>query len=149
MDWLGDDIWVTWVAVGVLLAVIELTSGELIFLMLAVAAFAAAVAAGIGAPMPLSLAVFAVVATALLALVRPRIAAKVHDGPTLPLGQHDLVGQLAIVEDEVSRHGGRVLIGSDRWTARPVDPDAVYGTGDELLVAAIDGATARVVRKGE
>lgn len=147
MDWFGDDIWVTWAALGVVMGLIELASAELIFLMFGIAAFAAAVVAGLGGEPPLQLAVFGVVSVALLALVRPRIAARVHDGPSLPLGQHGLVGSLAIVEERVNRNAGRVLIGDVHWTARPVDPAVTYEPGDELLVAAIDGAIARVVRK--
>ncbi|MCL3837253.1 NfeD family protein [Aeromicrobium duanguangcaii] len=147
MDWFGDDIWVTWTALGVILCLIELASGELIFLMFGIAAFSAAVAAVAGAPLAIPLALFGVVSVALLALVRPRIVARLYDGPSLPAGQHGLVGHSAIVEEEVNRLAGRVLIGDVFWTARPVDPEAVYEPGDELLVAAIDGAIARVVRK--
>ncbi len=147
MDWFGDDIWLTWITLGVIVCLIELTSGELIFLMFGLAAFAAAVVAGLGAPVELQLAIFGVVAVALLALVRPRIAARVHDGPTLPSGSHGLVGHTAIVDEQVTRHAGRVRIDDVLWTARPVDPAATYDPGDEVLVAAIDGATARVVRK--
>jgi membrane protein implicated in regulation of membrane protease activity len=147
MDWFGDDIWLTWAALGMIMGLVELASAELIFLMFGLAAFSAAAAAGLGAPVALQLALFGVVSVALLALVRPRIAAKVHDGPSLPLGQHGLVGELAIVDERVNRHAGRVLIGTDLWTARPVDPEATYEPGDELLVAAIDGPIARVVRK--
>lgn len=147
MDWFGDDIWLTWAALGVLVGLIELASGELIFLMFGIAAFAAAFAAGLGAPVAVQVMIFGIVSVALLGLVRPRIAARVHDGPSLPVGQQGLVGQSAIVDEQVSRLAGRVLIGDVFWTARPVDPDATYEPGDELLVAAIDGAIARVVRK--
>ncbi|MBC9224956.1 NfeD family protein [Aeromicrobium sp. 636] len=147
MDWFGDDIWVTWTALGVILCLIELASGELIFLMFGIAAFSAAVAAAAGAPLAIPLGLFGVVSVALLALVRPRIVARLYDGPSLPSGQHGLVGHSAIVDEEVNRLAGRVLIGDVLWTARPVDPEAVYEPGDELLVAAIDGAIARVVRK--
>jgi len=116
--------------------------------MFSVAAFASAAAAGLGASVELQLVVFGVVATALLSLVRPRIAARVHDGPTLPSGQHGLVGELAIVAEEISRHGGRIQVGDVYWTARPVDPDAIYVVGEELVVTDIDGAVAHVERKG-
>lgn len=147
MDWFGDDIWLSWAALGVVVGLIELASGELIFLMFGIAAFGAALAAGLGGDPLVQLLVFGFLSVALLALVRPRIAAKVHDGPSLPSGQHGLIGHLAIVEERVTRHAGRVLIDDVHWTARPVDPDAVYEPGDELIVADIDGAVARVVRK--
>ncbi len=148
MDWFGSDIWLTWVALGVFVGLIELSSGELIFLMFALAAFAAAGAAALGASVEVQLIVFGIVATALLSLVRPRIAARVHDGPSLPSGQHGMVGELAIVAETISRHGGRIRVGDVFWTARPVDPEAVYEVGEELVVTDIDGAVARVERKG-
>lgn len=147
MDWFGDDIWLTWVALGVVVSLIELASGELIFLMFGIAAFAAGGTAMLGGDPVLQLAVFGVVSVALLALVRPRIVARIHDGPTLPTGRDGLVGTFALVEEQVSRHAGRVRIGDEFWSARPVDPEATYEPGDELLIAAIDGATVRVVRK--
>jgi len=147
MDWLGDDIWLTWFAIGVVVCLVELMSGELIFLMFGLAAFGAAGTAAAGGDPVIQLAVFGILAVALVSLVRPRITARLHDGPSLPLGRHGLVGQVAIAEERVWRHGGRVRIGDEYWSARPVDPEAVYEPGDELIVAAIDGATASVVRK--
>lgn len=147
MDWFGDDIWLTWVTLGVLVGLIELLSGDLIFLMFGIAAFAAAGVAAFGGDPVLQLATFGVVSVALLSLVRPRIVARIHDGPTLPSGREALVGTLAIVEEQVTRHAGRVRIGDEFWSARPIDPEALYEPGDELLIAAIDGATVRVVRK--
>jgi membrane protein implicated in regulation of membrane protease activity len=147
MDWFGADIWLTWVTLGVVVGLVELASGELIFLMFGLAAFAAAGAAALGGSEIVQLLVFGFVAIALLTLVRPRIAARVHDGPSLPVGQHGLVGHLAVVDERVNRHAGRVVIDGVLWTARPVDANVTYEPGDELLVAAIDGAIARVVRK--
>lgn len=147
MDWFGNDVWLLWVAAAVLFGLLELLSGDLIFTMLGASAFGGAAAAALDAPAALQLAVFGLMAAALLGVIRPRIAARIHDGPTLPTGQHGLVGRSAIVAETVTRLDGRVLIDGVYWTARPVDPDATYEPGDELLVAAIDGVTARVVRK--
>lgn len=147
MDWFGDDIWLTWVTLGVIVGLIELISGDLIFLMLGIAAFAAAGTAALGGGEIWQLATFAVVSVALLSLVRPRIVAKIHDGPTLPSGRSGMVGTLAIVEEQVTRHAGRVRIGDEYWSARPVDSEASYDPGEELLIAGIEGATLRVVRK--
>jgi len=144
MDWLGDDIWLTWIAVGVLLSIIELTSMELVFLMFGVGAFAAGAAAGIGLPLVLCLIVFGVVSGGMLFTVRPRMVRRLHRGPTLPAGQHGLVGQLARVDEPVSVDAGQVMINGQRWLARPVDPESTFAAGDEVLVVAIEGAIARV-----
>ena len=147
MDWFGKDLWATWMALAGVLAVAELLSLELVLLMFALGAAAGGLASLLGGARWVSLTVFGVVTLVLLLLVRPRVTAKIHDGPTLPSGQHGLVGQLAVVSEPVNSLTGRVMIGDQHWTARPLDPSATYAIGDQLLVTAIEGATARVVRK--
>lgn len=144
MDWLGDDIWLTWMAIGVVLSVVELASMELVFLMFGVGAFAAAVAAGVGAPLVVCLVVFGAVSAGMLSLARPPIVRRLHSGPSLPSGQHGLVGQIGIVDEPVSRDAGQITVRGQRWLARPLDPDAHFESGDEVLVVAIEGAIARV-----
>ncbi|WP_293783927.1 NfeD family protein [uncultured Aeromicrobium sp.] len=144
MDWLGDDIWLTWIAIGVLLSVVELASMELVFLMFAVGAFAAAIAAGVGAPLVLCLAVFGAVSAGMLSLVRPPILRRLHSGPSLPSGQHGLVGAVGVVDEPVSGDAGQITVRGQRWLARPLDPDARFEPGEEVLVVAIEGAIARV-----
>lgn len=147
MDWLGSDIWVTWVAIGVVLGVLELTAGELIFLMLGLAAFATAAVAGFGAPLEIQLATYGIVAALLISLVRPRFTAKIHDGPTLPTGQHGLVGSIVVVAEPIDHLDGRVQVGDIMWSARPEDPQEHFAAGEQVIVSAIDGAIAIVKRK--
>lgn len=144
MDWLGDDIWLTWVAVGVVLSIVELTSTQLVFLMFGVGAFAAAIVSGIGLPVVASLIVFGIVSAGMLSIARPPIVRRLHRGPMLPSGQHGLVGQLARVDEAVAHDNGQVMINGQRWLARPVDPESTYAVGEEVLVVAIEGAIARV-----
>lgn len=144
MDWLGDDIWLTWIAVGVVLSVVELASMELVFLMFGVGAFAAAIGAGLGAPIFVCLLIFGVASAGMLSLARPRIVSRLHRGPTLPSGQHGLVGQVAVVDESVSHDAGQITLLGQRWLARPLDPDARFAPGEEVLVVAIEGAIARV-----
>lgn len=144
MDWIGDDLWVIYVGLGVLLGIIEITSLELVFLMFAGGAFSAAIASYLGAGLPISIVVFATVSAALTLLVRPPIIARIHDGPQLPSGHHGLVGRLAVVEQTVSRLGGLVEIAGETWTARPANENDEFPAGAELEVVEIRGATAIV-----
>ena len=148
MDWLGSDIWVTWVAVGVVLGVLELTAGELIFLMLGIAAFVGAGVAATGVDLEWQLVAFGVAAAFLLSLVRPRFAAKVHDGPSLPSGHQGLVGSTAVVAEPIDHLDGRVRIDDVFWSARPADSSEHIAAGELVVVTEIDGAIAIVKRKG-
>lgn len=147
MDWLGSDIWVTWVAIGVVLGILELTAGELIFVMLGIAAFASAGFAAFGAGLEWQLAIYGITAAFLISLVRPRITAKLHDGPTLPTGQHGLVGSTVVVAEPVDHLDGRVHVGDILWTARPENINDHFAVGELVIVVSIDGATAVVKRK--
>jgi membrane protein implicated in regulation of membrane protease activity len=144
IDWIRDHAWASWLGLAVVLAVVEMLSLDLVLLMFAVGALAAAAAAGLGAPIWLTLPIFAIVSVALLALVRPSVVAKLHDGPTLQTGHDNLVGVIAVVVEPVDWRGGRVQLRGELWSARTTGGDLAIDTGTEVLVTQIDGATAVV-----
>ncbi len=143
-DWLRDNAWVVWSGLGVLLAVAELLSLDLVLLMLAVGAFAGAAVALAGAPLAAELAVAVVVSAGMLALVRPNIARRLHAGPELTMGHDALVGRTAVVVEPVTELDGRVRLAGELWTARSYDPGAMIEPGTKVSVFAIEGATAVV-----
>lgn len=142
-DWIAEHAALTWLAVAVILAIVELLSMDFVLLMFGLGALAAACATVLGAPLWVAVAVFAVVAIALLFLLRPPLLRRLHSGPTLATGFTNLVGQGALVLQAVNARGGRVLIGSEEWSARTPDHQTIE-PGVEALVIAIDGATAVV-----
>jgi membrane protein implicated in regulation of membrane protease activity len=146
IDWIRDNPAATWLAAGVVLAAVEIFSLDLVLLMFALGAVAAAVAAGLGGPLWLAIVVFAVVSVALLYLVRPPVVKRLHAGPTLTLGHDALVGRTALVLEPVDSRTGRVELAGEVWSARAADQQA-YGTGTEVVVTRIDGATAVVTTK--
>jgi len=146
-DWITDNPWVLWVALAVLLAVVEMMSLDLVLLMFALGALAAAVASALGGPLWVAVLVFAVLSFALLFLARPPMVAKLHAGPTLTQGHDALVGRTAVVVDPVSSFGGRVQLASELWSARSLTQDETFEPGTEVLVTKIDGATAVVTLK--
>ena len=142
-DWIAEHAALTWLAIAVLLAVVELLSMDFVLLMFALGALAAAGATLLGAPLWLAIAVFAVVSVALLFLLRPALLHRLHSGPTLATGFSNLVGRNALVLQSVDSRTGRVQIGSDEWSARTSDAETI-DVGMEARVVAIDGATAVV-----
>lgn len=142
-DWIAEHAALTWLAIAVLLAVVELLSMDFVLLMFALGALAAAGATLLGAPLWLAIAVFAIVSFALLFLLRPALLHRLHSGPTLATGFSNLVGRNALVLQSVDSRTGRVQIGSDEWSARTSDARTI-DVGIEARVVAIDGATAVV-----
>ena len=146
-EWLED--WQAWVGLAVLLGALELFSLDLILLMLAGGAVLGMVAALLGLPVVAQVLIALAGSVAALALVRPSVVKRLHDGPTLVLGHDALVGRQALVIERVSAHGGQIKVGGDVWTARPYDEDLVIEPGATVDIFQIKGATALVHRVPE
>jgi membrane protein implicated in regulation of membrane protease activity len=137
--------WVLWLAAALVLAVVEVLSVDLIFLMFAGGALAAAVAAGLGAPLWFQVVVFCVVSTVLLVAVRPwalRTFRRSDVKFATNVAAH--VGRTAVVLIDVTPFAGRVKLAGEVWTARSEATDAVLPVGSVVRVVRIDGATAVV-----
>ena len=145
-EWIGENAWVVWIGIAVVLAVLELLSMDLVLLMFAVGAVAGGLLTALGAPFWLALLVAVVVSTALLWLARPPIVARLHQGPTLTTGHDALVGRTAVVTEPVGPYGGRVQLASETWSAR-TEGHLEIQPGTEVLVTRIDGATAVITAK--
>lgn len=145
MDWLSDNLWSAWLGAAVLLGVAEMFSLDLIMIMLAVGAVAAMVLAVVGAPFAVQAIVAAAASVAMLALVRPSMAKRLHSGPTLTQGHDKLLGQRGTVTQEISGlQVGRIRLAGEVWTAAPYDETLSIAEGETVEVLQIRGATAYV-----
>lgn len=114
------------------------------FGMFSVGAVAAAVTAGVGGGLTVQVVVFAVVSTALIAVVRP--VARRHRGQGgAATGVDALKGRQAVVLERVDESGGRIKLAGEVWSARALHPGEIYESGRKVDVVDIDGATAVVM----
>ncbi|MCW2853189.1 MAG: hypothetical protein JWM84_2853 [Nocardioides sp.] len=145
MDWLSDNLWQTWLGLAIVLGVAEMFSLDLVLIMVAVGAVAGMVVALLGAPLALQALVAAGASVAMLALVRPQLAKRFQGGPELNLGHNKLVGQRAVVTQEITGlEIGRIRLGGEIWSAAPYDEHLTIAPGQTVEVLAIKGATAYV-----
>jgi membrane protein implicated in regulation of membrane protease activity len=150
VEWLGDHLWAAWLLLAVALGVAEMVSLDLILLMMAVGALVAAVVAIAGAPIFLQVLLGAGASAAMLLLVRPSLIARLHNGPDLVSGHNRLVGQQAVVTEELSADNpGRIKLAGEIWSACPYDESLTIAPGAKVEVFAIRGATAYVHPVGE
>lgn len=137
--------WSWWLIAALVLGIAQVLTFDLILWMLAGGALAAALAAWLGAALWAQFVVFALVATVLLATLRPFLLRSMRArGPLPETGAVALVGREAVTVTEVSEGGGRVKLAGEVWTARVVGTPIAPGTAVEVV--RIDGATA-VVRR--
>lgn len=150
MQWLGDHLWAAWLVLAVALGVAEMVSLDLILVMVAVGALVGALAALASLPLVLQVLLAAGSSAAMLTLVRPNLVARLHTGPNLVTGAGKLVGQRALVTEELSaHHPGRIKLGGEIWSACPYDETLTIAAGETVEVFAIRGATAYVHPVGE
>ncbi|WP_310963540.1 NfeD family protein [Nocardioides terrisoli] len=147
MGWVGDHAWETWLIAAGVLAVLELVSLDLIFIMLAGGALVGGVAAALHAPGAVAVLLALATAVGLLAVLRPGVVKSLHRGPNLRTGTDALIGTRATVLSGLTAHApGRVKIGGEEWTALPYDEGDTIAAGEIVDVVQIKGATAYVLR---
>jgi len=136
--------WVWWLVAAVVLGIIEVTTLDLVFAMLAAGAVAGGVVAVVGFGLPLQAAVAIVVAVAMLAVVRPIALRHLRTPLSTRTGTAALVGSRAVVLERVDAHAGQVKLAGEVWTARAYDEGQVIEAGQPVDVVEIKGATALV-----
>jgi membrane protein implicated in regulation of membrane protease activity len=148
VDWLGENAWAGWLGLAVVLGIIETTTLDLVFLMLAGGALAGAVAAAFGAPLLLSAVVAILASAALLGVVRPIARRHLRTPLETRTGVAALVGRQAVVLARVDGESGQVKLAGEVWSARAFDEHEVIEPGEKVQVVQIEGATALVFRAG-
>ncbi|WLW56111.1 NfeD family protein [Streptomyces sp. YU58] len=139
------DAWVWWLIGAAALGIPLVVTAMPEFGMLAVGAGAAAIAAGLGGGVVVQVLVFAVVSTALIAVVRPVAARHRSQRPQLVSGVDALKGKQALVLERVDGSGGRIKLAGEVWSARSLDTGRAFEVGQEVDVVEIEGATAIVM----
>src|SRR5438105_11509318 len=113
--------WGVWIIVAALFVVGEVATSGLFFLGPVVpAALGAALVAGLGLGVAWQLVVFIGGALLGLATLRPIARRHLHLPAVTRTGTAALVGARAMVLERVDAHGGRVKIGGEVWSARPL-----------------------------
>ena len=136
--------WVIWMIAAGALAVGEIFSLSFFLGPVAVAAVLAAVAALAGAGAALQIVVFTLASAASLLLLRPIARRHLHTPAQIRTGTAALIGERAVVIDQVDANGGTVKLKGEVWTARTYDEDEVLEPGARVHVMKIEGATALV-----
>jgi membrane protein implicated in regulation of membrane protease activity len=124
---------------------------DVFVLMLLGGALAGAVSAAFGAPLPLQFIVAGVTSVGLVFVAKPWVTQWLKSKTPAPNGIETYLGQTARTQTELSAQGGRIKLLGEVWTARLSDisggtnPPAPLPPDSDVLVIAIDGATAVVI----
>ena len=144
MDGFGDYDWVAWLGLAAVFGIVEVTTLDLVFAMLATGALAAAVTGIVTDNAGLQILVFLVVSVAMLAVARPLALKHLHTPLAIRTGTAALIGERGVVLEAVGADSGRVKLKGEVWSARSYDPHHTIEAGRHVEVMQIDGATAVV-----
>lgn len=145
MTWISEHAALCWLAVAIVLALLEVLSLDFFFVTLAAGALAGALASWFGASGTVSVLTAAGVAMLLLLLGRPVLVRRFGSSPPHQTGTAALVGRLAEVTEPVADAAGRVKLAGEIWSARTEDAIEL-GVGAKVRVLRIEGATAIVTQ---
>lgn len=141
---------VVWLAVLVLLVIIELLTMGLTTIWFAGGALVATLAALLGAPVIVQVLLFLVISVLLLFFTRP-IAVKYFNKDRVRTNAESLIGRQAIVISEIDNLQGigQVNVGGVEWSARSSQDDVTLPVGAVAVVLAINGVKLIVEERKE
>jgi membrane protein implicated in regulation of membrane protease activity len=147
LDFLVSNSWIVWLALILIFAIIELTTLEFTFLMLAIGSLGGLVAGLAGLPWWVQLIVAALLSVLLLFALRPALLRRLKRGGDPARSNIDaLLGLTGVVTIDVTGNANHVkLANGEVWTARLSGAQRALVEGERVVVTAIDGATAVVV----
>ena len=144
-EFLRESQWLVWLAVAIILGLVELASFDFVFSMLVLGALAGSGAALAGFDFTGQALAFVIVSVLGLVLVRPALKRWVDRSTPLTVTNADaLVGRPALALVDVTHRAGQVHRAGETWSAVSSQAGVVYPAGTDVVVVRIDGATAVV-----
>lgn len=144
-QWAAEVGSLSWLAVALVAAVIEVSVPHFGCAFVSAGAIAAAAAAFFGYGVSVQIATFVVVMTVSLILLRQNLLGRLG-GRGVPSRTDPLVGRLGQVTHDIdpSLGAGRITVGGEDWAARGVEP---LPAGTKIRVVAADGIVLEVTRE--
>jgi membrane protein implicated in regulation of membrane protease activity len=147
VEFLNSYAWILWLGLILIFLIVEMTTLEFTFLMIALGSLGGLASGLLGVPWWAQVVIAAVLALLLLLAVRPPLLRRLKRGgdPTPTLGEA-LIGMEATVTKDFEDGQGQVKLAvGETWTARVSERSMkAPSIGDRMSVTSIEGATAVV-----
>lgn len=139
-----------WLAVMVIMIVIEIITLGLTTIWLAGGALVAFILAMLNVPFIAQVIVFLIVSLVLIIFTRP-VAVKYFNKDRVKINVESMIGRQAIVVSEVDnlQSIGRVTVGGQEWSARTEKEGVILPVGTVVIVKAVSGVKLIVEERKE
>lgn len=143
-----EPLLITWIAMFVVLIIIEFLTMGLTTIWFAGGALVALFANLFGANSVIQWILFFLVSIVLLLATRPFAVRYLNKG-RVTTNVDSLIGQVGIVEQEIDnlKAMGNIMINGQDWTARSISNDILIEKGKTVVVKSIEGVKLIVVEK--
>ena len=149
LDFLTTYAWIFWLALILIFIIVEVTTLEFTFLMLAVGSLGGLVSGLLGLDWWAQIIVASLLSVLLLFVVRPPLLRMLRRGADPTRSNVDaLLGLSGVVTADITGNVSHVkLTNGETWTVKlsSLTEDRLLQEGERVVVTAIDGATAVVV----
>ena len=147
MDYLIQNLWLTWLLVGLVCLILELMNGDLYLMCFAIGSLCASLASAFTDSIVIHVIIFVIFSVLSIFLVRPIALKYLHQGADNRLSNADaLIGREGKVTDTIEAGGyGRVKIDGDSWKAQSIDGAAI-DQGVAVRILRLDSIIATVER---
>lgn len=149
IEWILDNFWSFWLILMLLLISVQVVTGEMTFLLIAIGALTAIIADVLGAPLYVQIIIMAVVSIASLLWLRSfDTKRRANDTGPSPWSVNRYVGRMGEVTEEVTSSQGMVRIGNEIWSARTYRPTPIPAE-TPVIIQQIEGAIVWVATTSE
>ena|SRR5690625_488161 len=149
IEWILDNFWSFWLIMMLLLISVQVVTGEMTFLLIAIGALTAIIADVLGAPLYVQIIIMAVVSIASLLWLRSfDTKRRANDTGPSPWSVNRYVGRMGEVTEEVTSSQGMVRIGNEIWSARTYSPTPIPAE-TPVIIQQIEGAIVWVATTSE
>ena len=147
MEFLNEYAWIVWLGLILLFLIVEMTTLEFTFLMIALGSVGGLVSGLLGLPWWAQIVIAGVLALLLLLAVKPPLLRRLKRGgdPSKTLVDALIGMEGSVIHDFVAGEGQVKLAVGETWSAKVSSPlKTELEIGDRITVTAIEGATAMV-----
>lgn len=139
-----DNMTIIWLAVAIVMAIVEACTVQLVSIWFAIGAGAACISSLFTDSIIIQVVVFVVVSAIALAITRPLVK-KMKQKKAEPTNADRYVGKNAVVITAIdnAKAEGMVKVDNEKWTARSVTGE-VIPEGTSVTVTAIEGVKLMV-----
>ena len=147
IDYLIQNLWLTWLLVGLVCLILEMMNGDFYIMCFAIGGFCASLASAFTDSIVVHVIVFVIFSVLSIFLVRPIALKYLHQGADKRLSNAEaLIGREGKVTDTIEAGGyGRVKVDGDSWKAQSVDGMEI-DSGAAVRILRLDSIIATVER---